>query len=41
MPENDELCEVCKKEMWQVESLGKRLCEDCYGSTYRQAHESW
>ena len=34
-------CEECKKEPWEVESLGKKLCNNCYGTNFRQAHESW
>ena len=38
---SDELCEECKKETWEVESLDKKFCKDFYGSNFRQAHESW
>ena len=41
MSEDNELCEDCKKESWEVESLGKKYCNNCYGSTYSQAHEAW
>jgi hypothetical protein len=41
MSSGDDLCQECKKEIWEVESLGKKLCNNCYGSNFRQAHESW
>ena len=41
MPEDNELCEECKKKTWEVESLSKKFCKDCYGNNFRQAHESW
>ena len=41
MFENADLCEECKKEPWEVESLGKKLSNNCYGTNFRQAHESW
>ena len=37
----NDLCEECKKEPWEVESLGKRFCDSWYGSNFRKAHESW
>ena len=39
--EINDVCEECKKEPWEVESLGKKLCNNCYGTNFRQAHESW
>ena len=41
IPDDIELCEECKEETWEVESLGKKFCHNCYGSNFRQAHESW
>ena len=41
MPVEDVLCEECNKKSWEIQSLGKKLCDDCYSTTYRQAHESW
>ena len=41
MPEKDSLCEGCNEKTWEIKSLGKKLCNDCYVTTYRQAHESW
>ena len=41
MSNNADCCEECKKELWEFESLGKKYCENCYGYTFRQAHESW
>ena len=41
MSEEGVLCEECNEKSWDIQSLGKKLCNDCYGTTYRQAHESW
>ena len=41
MSDDSSLCQECNKESWGVESLGKKFCNNCYGSNFRQAHESW
>ena len=42
LPRFDEnLCEECRRKPWEVESLGKKFCNNCYGTNFRQAHESW